>query len=85
MQLATLHPVWSKVLGLAPTTPPDSLPEPATASASTSDASDGWQVVSSVNPHPGAPVAIRKPLGPHLWVSTTVRPGDPRYARPHQA
>lgn len=79
-----LHPVWAKVLGFPPTTPPDSPPEPATTSASTADASDGWQVVSSVNPHPGAPVAIRKSLGPHLWMSTTVIPGDPRYPGAHQ-
>lgn len=79
-----LHPVWAKVLGFPPTTLPDSPPEPATTSASTADASDGWQVVSSANPHPGAPVAIRKSLGPHLWMSTTVIPGDPRYPGAHQ-
>lgn len=80
-----LHSVWAKALGINPTTPPDPLPNPAIASAAAADASDGWQVVSSANPRPGAPVAIRKSLGPHLWVSTTVLPGDPRYPSAHQA
>ena len=81
---SNLHPVWAKALGLSPTTPSAPQPNPAIASAAASDASDGWQVVSSANPRPGAPVAIRKSLGQHLWVSTTVLPGDPRYPTAHQ-
>lgn len=74
---SNLHPIWAKALGLRATSsaPP---PEPDVASANSPDA-DRWQVISAVNPRPGAPVAIKKKLGPHLWISTTVRPGDPRY------
>lgn len=80
-----LHPAWGKALGLTPTTSPDTPSPPATASVTSADASDGWQVISAANPRPGAPVAIKKKLGPHLWISTTVRPGDPRYPSALQA
>lgn len=80
-----LHPVWGKALGLTPTTSHDTPSPPATASVTSADASDGWQVISAVNPRPGAPIAIKKKLGPHLWISTTVRPGDPRYPSALQA
>lgn len=72
-----LHPVWAKALGLRAT--PSASPESATASVTASQATDGWQVIAAVNPRPGAPVGIKKQVGPHLWISTTVRPGDPRY------
>jgi hypothetical protein len=78
---APLHPVWGKALGLEST----ALTTSAGASVSAPDASDGWQPVRAVNPRPGAPVAIKKKLGPHLWISTTVRPGDPRYPSAHHA
>lgn len=76
-----LHPVWSKALRLSPQ-PAGETPQPAAAVVApshASDASDDWHVIRALNPHPGAPVAIRKQLGPQIWVSTTVRPGDPRY------
>lgn len=77
---APLHPIWGKALGLKPITPPTLI-----TATTASDASGGWQPISAVNPRPGAPVAIKKKLGPHLWISTTVRPGDPRYPSAHHA
>jgi hypothetical protein len=74
-----LHPVWAKALGV-PTPSSSVLPsKPANASVTAPQATDGWQVIAAVSPRPGAPVAVKKQLGPHLWISTTVRPGDPRY------
>lgn len=73
----SLHPLWAKALGLRATA--SASPESATASVTASQATDGWQVIAAVNPRPGAPVGIKKQVGPHLWISTTVRPGDPRY------
>lgn len=74
-----LHPVWAKALGV-PTPSSSVLPsKPANVSITAPDTTDGWQVISAVNPRPGAPVGIKKQFGPHLWISTTVRPGDPRY------
>ena len=79
----TLHPIWAKALGLraSSSTPP---PEPYVAAVTASD-TDGWQVIHAVHPRPGAPVAVKKKLGPHLWISTTARPGDPRYPSALQA
>lgn len=77
---APMHPIWGKALGLESATPPSSVPTLVAAP----DASDGWRPVSAVTPRPGAPVAIKKKLGPHLWISTTVRPGDPRYPSARQ-
>lgn len=73
-----LHPVWSKALGLSPQ-PAGETPQPAAAVVAPSAALDGWHVIRALNPRLGAPVTIRKQLGPQIWVSTTVRPGDPRY------
>jgi hypothetical protein len=78
---APLHPVWGKALGLEPSAPRTSV----AASVTAPDASDGWQSVRAVNPRAGSPIAIKRKLGPHLWISTTVRPGDPRYPSAHQA
>ncbi len=75
----SLHPVWAKALGVPTPSSSVSLSKPANASVTAPDTTDGWQVISAVNPRPGAPVAVKKQLGPHLWISTTVRPGDPRY------
>jgi len=76
---SNLHPVWAKALGVP--TPSSTVlpPKPANASVMASEATDGWQVIAAVNPRPGAPVGIKKQVGPHLWISTTVRPGDARY------
>lgn len=82
---ATLHPIWAKALGIAAAAPPPQPPERGTMSVNGTDPSDGWQVITAVNPRPGAPVAIKKQLGPNLWMSTTVRPGDPRYPSTLQA
>lgn len=81
-----LHPVWVKVLG--PQT------DPARATHDTSTASplaaaiaamtgrsgqpEGWQATHRLQ-RPGAPVAIKKRLGPGLWISTVVKPGDAGY------
>jgi hypothetical protein len=73
-----LHPVWNKALGLAPQ-PAVETPQPAATAVAPSAASDGWHVIRALNPRPGATVTIRNQLGPQIWVSTTVRPGDPRY------
>lgn len=78
---APLHPVWGKALGLEST----ALTTSVGASVAAPDASDGWQPVRAVNPRPDSPIAIKKKLGPHLWISTTVRPGDPRYPSAQQA
>jgi hypothetical protein len=78
---APLHPVWGKALGLEST----ALTTSAGASVPAPDASDGWQPVRAVNPRPGAPVAIKKKLRPLQWISTIVRPGDPRYPSAHHA
>lgn len=76
-----LHPVWGKALGLESA----ALTTSVAASVTAPEASEGWQPVRAVNPRPGAPIAIKKKLGLHLWISTTVRPGDPRYPSAHQA
>ncbi|HQY71161.1 MAG TPA: hypothetical protein PLW13_12075 [Pseudomonadales bacterium] len=81
-----LHPVWAKVLGLQA--------EPARATHDTSSASplaaaiaamtdrrgdsEGWQATHRPQ-RPGAPVAMKKRLGPGLWISTVVKPGDAGY------
>lgn len=78
---APLHPIWGKALGLEST----ALTTSVGASVSAPDASDGWQPVRAVNPRPDSPIAIKKKLGPHLWISTIVRPGDPRYPSAQQA
>ncbi len=81
-----LHPIWAKVLGLQA--------GPALATHDTSWASplamaiaamtgsrgyaDGWQATHRPQ-RPGAPVAIKKRLGPGLWISTVVKPGDAGY------
>lgn len=78
---APLHPVWGTALGLESA----ALTTSVAASVSAPGASEGWQPVRAVNPRPGAPIAIKKKLGPHLWISSTVRPGDPRYPSAHQA
>ncbi|MFZ5534135.1 MAG: hypothetical protein ACOY5H_11595 [Pseudomonadota bacterium] len=74
---APLHPAWGKALGLKAVTP-------AVENDRATASDDGWQPVSAINARPGAPVAIKKKLGPHLWISTTVRPGDPRYPSAQQ-
>lgn len=45
--------------------------------------SDGWEVLVSHRPEPGAAVPMRKRLGPHTWVHATVWPGDSRYPWPN--
>lgn len=81
---ASLHPIWAKALGIA-AAPHHQTPDPATTAVNGASPSEGWQVIHAVNPRPGAPVAIKKQLGPNLWMSTTVRPGDPRYPSALQA
>ena len=91
--LPNLHPVWRKALGLqepaaaqplAATSPSvrTDLAQAAAVMTATSthtpDAHHGWQATN--RPHrPGAPVGIKKQIGPGLWASTVARPGDARY------
>lgn len=91
--LSHLHPVWHKALSLqepavvhplgatSPWARSDLAQAVAVmtgASVNTPAAHHGWQATNP--PHrPGAPVGIKKQVGPGLWISTTVRPGDPRY------
>lgn len=81
-----LHPVWAKALGITPQTSPPNpsairqSPLPAAIAAMTgqTNSHQDWQVTS--HPHrPGAPVGIKKQVGPGLWVSTVARPGDTHY------
>ena len=58
-----LHPIWAKVLGITP---------------QTTSPHQGWQATSHPR-RPGAPVGIKKQVGPGLWVSTVARPGDALY------
>lgn len=81
-----LHPVWAKALGITPQTSPANpsaiqrSPLAAAIAAMTGQSSPhhGWQATS--HPHrPGAPVGIKKQVGPGLWISTVARPGDTHY------
>ena len=78
-----LHPVWAKILGIAPQARPATTtaihPSPLVAAiAAMAGQKHGWQPTHQ--PHrPGAPVGIKKQLGPGLWVSTVATPGDSRY------
>lgn len=40
---------------------------------------DGWEPLLPYRPANGAPVAVRKRLGPNTCATTTVLPGDSRY------
>ncbi|MEK0086129.1 hypothetical protein [Benzoatithermus flavus] len=81
-----LHPVWAKVLGIAPEAarslnPPGSaspLTQAIAAMTGASGPSHGWQATHRQQ-RPGAPVGIKKRLSPSLWISTVVTPGDARY------
>ena len=91
--LPNLHPVWRKTLGLQEpvvaqsldATSPSARSDLAQAvavmtatSTHTPGARHGWQATN--RPHrPGAPVGIKKQVGPGLWVSAVARPGDARY------
>ena len=91
--LSNLHPVWRKALGLqepaaahplAATSPwartdlAQAIAVMTATSTHTPGARHGWQATN--RPHrPGAPVGIKKQVGPGLWASTVARPGDARY------
>ena len=84
---SNLHPVWAKALGITPqTTSPSTStatqlsPLAAAIAAMTGHSSPhhGWQATSHPC-RPGAPVGIKKQVGPGLWVSTVARPGDTLY------
>ena len=55
-------------------------PMAATVAAPTTHVSQDWQI-NSANPVAGRPVGIKRQVGPNLFISTTVHPGDPRYPR----
>jgi len=90
---SNLHPVWRKALGLqepdavqsldaispwARTDLAQAIAVMTAASAAPSGTRHGWQATN--RPHrAGAPVGIKKQLGPGLWASTAARPGDARY------
>ncbi len=79
-----LHPVWAKVIGIAPQTSPSNpeanqrSPLAAAIAAMTGQSSprNDWQATGHRH---GAPVGIKKQVGPGLWVSTVARPGDTHY------
>ena len=81
-----LHPVWAKALGITPQASPANpsaiqrAPLAAAIAAMTGQSSlhHGWQATSHPC-RPGAPVGIKKQVGPGLWVSTVARPGDALY------
>jgi hypothetical protein len=81
-----LHPVWTKVIGIAPQTSPSnpeaiqrsSLAAAIAAMTGQSSPHHGWQATSHPR-RPGAPVGIKKQVGPGLWASTVARPGDTHY------
>lgn len=84
--LHSQHPIWAKALGITPQASPSNpaaihrSPLTAAIAAMTgqSSAPQGWQVTN--HPHrPGAPVGVKKRLGPGLWVRTVATPGDARY------
>ena len=82
----TLHPIWAKVIGIAPQTNPSNpeaiqrSPLAAAIAAMTGQTNSyqGWQATGLPHRH-GAPVGIKKQVGPGLWVSTVARPGDTHY------
>lgn len=86
MSNPNLHPVWAKVLGVLPEPARGTNHASATSSLATAIAamtghrgqSHGWQATHR-SQRPGAPVAIKKRLGPGLWISTVVKPGDAGY------
>ncbi|MDI9330186.1 MAG: hypothetical protein QM527_02495 [Alphaproteobacteria bacterium] len=53
-------------------------PMAVTIAAPSIQVSQDWQI-NSANPVAGRPVGIKRQVGPNLFVSTTVHPGDPRY------
>ena len=83
---SNLHPIWAKALGITPQTSPANpsaiqrSPLAAAIEAMTGQSSPhhGW--LATRHPRrPGAPVRIKKQVGPGLWVSTVARPGDTHY------
>lgn len=83
MSNPNLHPVWIKVLGISTETARDTSaasPLAAAIAAMTGHRGHaaGWQATHRPQ-RPGAPVAIKKRLGPGLWISTVVKPGDAGY------
>jgi hypothetical protein len=81
-----LHPIWAKALGITPqassSNPAEIQHSPLAAAIAAmtgqSNVRQGWQATSQ--PHrPGAPVGIKKQVGPGLWVSTVARPDDAQY------
>ncbi|HBN9538644.1 hypothetical protein ACEOSV_29935 [Pseudomonas aeruginosa] len=86
MSNPNLHPLWAKALGITPQASPSNsasiqqspLAAAIAAMSGQSSPRQGWQATHQ--PHrPGAPVGIKKQLGPGLWVSTVARPGDAHY------
>jgi hypothetical protein len=83
---SNLHPVWAKALGITPQASPSNpeaiqrSPLAAAIAAMTgqSSARNDWQATGLPHRH-GAPVGIKKQVGPGLWVSTVARPGDTHY------
>ena len=91
---SNLHPIWyrhfgfqpqatrpatqTKTVGLSATT----VARPAALRPRPAQENDGWEPTCDYQPHPGAPVGIRRQLGPHTWEHTVVLPGDSRYPWP---
>jgi hypothetical protein len=55
-------------------------PMAATIAAPSIQVGQDWQI-NSANPVAGRPVGVKRQVGPNLFISTTVHPGDPRYPR----
>ena len=87
-----LHPIWYRHFGIQPQAssqprPPTALPSgksscPVSAPPCTGQAYGTWEPTCSHRPPAGAPVGIRRQLGPHTWEHTVVLPGDSRYPWP---
>lgn len=83
---SNLHSVWAKVLGITPQTSPSNstsiLPSPLAAAIAVMAGQSSTHPGRKASQHqhrPGAPVGIKKQVGPGLWVSTVARPGDAHY------
>lgn len=91
-----LHPIWYRHFGFQPqSTRPATQTKtvglaataarPAALRPRSAQENDGWEPTCGYQPHPGAPVGIRRRLGRSTWESTVVLPGDSRYPWPDRA
>lgn len=90
----SLHPIWYRHFGFQPQVTRHPQPpaqssgqasRPATALPHSHQQNGDWEPTCNDRPPYGAPVGIRRRLGPHTWESTVVLPGDSRYPWPDHA